>query len=227
MSSESTVIAYHLSELATARDPESPYHAMPGFGPDTKAVLDIGCGIGQTLVASGLQNAFLVGLDTDAEALAYGHRQFSHIYFVNGSAESLPFDDGAFDCVVSRVSLPYTNLTKSLSEVSRVLADNGTVWLTLHGVDYALKGFFRALRSLRAKALLFRTYVIVNGIVFHIGGRLFWLLDAKRMKRYESFQTIGSMTRALKRNGFADVEVRRQGPHMICTARKRQREDPR
>ena len=44
---------------------------------------------------------------------------------MHAGAEDLPFWNGAFDLVISRVALPYTMLGASLPEIARVLADDG------------------------------------------------------------------------------------------------------
>ena len=116
--SKDSPITYHLQELAIARNQKSPFHAMPRFSENDTAILDIGCGIGQTLVASSLENGkLLVGIDIDLDSLIYGQRQFGYINFVNGTAECLPFQSESFDFVIARVSLPYTNIPKSLGEI--------------------------------------------------------------------------------------------------------------
>ena len=85
-------ITYHLRELEIARNPNSEFHYLPEFSKEDLVVLDIGCRIGQTFAAIALESAtLLVGLDVDLEAQTYGHQQFEHINFVNGTAECLPF----------------------------------------------------------------------------------------------------------------------------------------
>jgi SAM-dependent methyltransferase len=218
---DSAVIAYHLRELATAQDPSSPDYVMPDVPSDARAILDIGCGIGQTLFAIGARTPVLVGLDPDRECLAYGFGRFPHIRFINGTAEALPFPDATFDLVVCRVSLPYTNLQRSLSEVCRVLTPGGTVWFSLHSFRHVAQGLLRSVRRLRVREALLRTYVIANGLAFHVSGHLFALRIPFASPRYESFQTIGGMTAAMHRRGFDEVWARSTGRHLLCTATKR------
>jgi ubiquinone/menaquinone biosynthesis C-methylase UbiE len=194
---------------------------MPDVQNDTRAILDIGCGIGQTLFAIGARTPVLVGLDTDRECLAYGSRRFPRVRFVNGSAETLPFPDATFDLVVCRVSLPYTNLEHSLSEVCRVLTPGGTAWFSLHSFRHVALGLLRSVRKLRVRDALLRSYVIANGLAFHVSGHLFALRVPFAPARYESFQTVGGMTAAMHRRGCEDVWVRSTGRHLLCTATKK------
>ena len=215
----SSRIAYHLHELEIAKHPELPAYAMPEFSVNDKAILDIGCGIGQTFVASELDyRKLLVGVDVDLECLIYGHHQFRHINFVNATAERLPFRDNVYDFVISRVSLPYTNIPHSSVEIERVLNRNGRVWLTLHSFSMAMSRLIGAFRRLEIKEIVYRSYVIFNGLTFNLLGRLF-LFPVK--KRYESFQSISGIIRAMRKARFIDIWAGRKGRQLVCTARKR------
>lgn len=121
-------IQYHLSELAIAKDLRDPRQSAPDIPKSARIILDIGCGIGQSLVALNLRNVTLsVGLDIDFECLSYGRKQINSIDLVNGSGNNLPFKDSSFDFIFSRVSLPYTNIPKSICEISRVVKVNGKI----------------------------------------------------------------------------------------------------
>ncbi len=212
-------IAYHLNELEIARDPASPHRLMPELRGDDRAVLDIGCGIGQTLACLDAKGKLLVGLDVDLRCLAYGHRLFADLCFVHGAAERLPFRDQAFDLVLSRVSLPYTHIPRALTEIERVLGPDGRVWFALHPLAMAGRDLMNALRRIELRNSVYRTYVVFNGIALHMFGRQFPFLWKRR---YESFQSIAGMTKAMRKTGFTDVSFARSGLHLICTARKAQ-----
>lgn len=211
-------IAYHLKELEIANNPASAHYAMPEFLDTDQAILDIGCGIGQTFVASTrIHGKLLVGLDINLKCLNYGHRQFDYIAYVNGTAECLPFQAGSFDLLISRVSLPYTNIQRSLSDANRVLKTNGKVWFTLHPFSMAMKHLIGSIRNFEVKGFIHRSYVLVNGLIFHFFGKQFPFIFNKR---YESFQTATGMYRAMKHAGFKDIFVGRRGRQFVCTGRK-------
>jgi ubiquinone/menaquinone biosynthesis C-methylase UbiE len=212
-------IAYHLRELEAAHDPAARAYCMPEFLPADRAILDVGCGIGQTFVGAGLgQDRLLIGLDLDTECLEFGRARFPHIQFVHGAAERLPFPDQSFDMVVSRVTLPMTDIPRSLSEIGRVLKSGGRAWLTVHSFSKAKKEMKDAVRRRSVKDVLFRCYVIANGLWFHFFGRLFHC--PFKTSRIESFQTRRSMQRCMREAGFTDVRVE-HGRHFLCTASKK------
>lgn len=211
-------IDYHLHELEIAQNPQSPDHVMPAFTEEDRAILDLGCGIGQTLLVAGSSNSgkMLVGLDLDLESVAYGNGQYPHLNFVNGAGESLPFQSESFDLVISRVALPYTDIRRTLREVRRVLKPTGKVWLTLHPISMALDYLKKALLNLELKRVVLGIYVIANGALFHFFGRQFrFPLD----RRYETFQTESGMTREMRNAGFGNIAIQRNR-HFLITARK-------
>lgn len=97
-------------------------------------VLDIGCGAGCDCFYAALQvgqDGSVVGLDMTeamhAKALKNGEEfELSNVEFALGHAESLPFDDGAFDVVLSN---GVVNLTPEkevvFDEIARVLRSEG------------------------------------------------------------------------------------------------------
>lgn len=210
-------IAYHLEELKTARTPSSEHHIMPDVRNDDLAILDVGCGIGQTLVSLDLDsNHSLVGVDIEQEALVYGRNQYASVNYANCTAESLPFQDDSFDLVISRVALPYTNIPESLAEMQRVLRPGGRVWITLHPMHMTLRQLRDSIKRLKVKDVVFRCYVLLNGTLFHLlGKQLPFPINGK----YESFQTSSSTIAALERTGFENLNVQR-GRHFLVTGEK-------
>lgn len=214
---KTSAINYHLNELEIARSSESLHFSMPKFSENDQVILDIGCGIGQTFVASNLENSkLLIGIDIDIDSLIYGRRQFGYISFINGNAEFLPFQSNSFDFIVSRVALPYTNIPKSLLEVQRVLRKDGRVWLTLHSFFMTLGQLKEAVFEFHIKDVIFKSYVIVNGVVFHLTGKQFAF---PLNRKYESFQTESGITKAMKEAGFKNINISK-GKHFIVTAEK-------
>ena len=168
-------------------------------------VLDLGCGAGQELTNWGVTAADEVtGLDIDESRLSMARSRFPNRTYLHGAGESLPFDAGSFDRVISAVALPYMNIQKALSEIHRILVPGGRISLSLH-----LPSFTMA--ELRHKALprpvptLFRPYVMANGAWFHCTGK-----TVESMKgRTESFQTERGMRIALNRAGFEHTNFTR------------------
>jgi len=101
-------------------------------------VLDMGCGPGRLVLAACArvgQSGEAYGIDPSAEMLALARHKAARAglpaRFVQGVAESLPFDDGYFDVVTSSLvihHLPgYDVKRKAFSEMRRVLKDGGRV----------------------------------------------------------------------------------------------------
>jgi hypothetical protein len=61
-----------------------------------------GCGAAPAYPPAGLQ----VGLHISLKSLLEAQRLYPNAYFVCRDGERLPFRDGAFDAVISRVALP-------------------------------------------------------------------------------------------------------------------------
>ena len=102
-------------------------------------VLDVACGTGvlARAVADIVGPAGAVtGLDIDAGMLAVAQRKAPGIAWQRGSAESLPFQDGAFDAVVSQFGLMFFgDKPGAIREMWRVLRGGGrlavAVWASL------------------------------------------------------------------------------------------------
>lgn len=190
---------------------------MPDVREDDRVILDIGCGVGQTLVAMDLDDdRVLVGVDIDHEALAYGRKTFASIQYSKCTAEALPLASGLFDLVISRVAVPYTNIPQTINEMYRVLEPGGRVWFTLHPIKMTRRQWVSALRNFRIKDIIFRTYVLANGLNLHFFGKL---LPFPSNGQYESCQSAKAIRAVLKNAGFENVSVDR-GRHFLVTAEK-------
>jgi ubiquinone/menaquinone biosynthesis C-methylase UbiE len=199
---------YHLGELQIALDPANPRRLVPDSSGCSR-ILDIGCGAGQTLIALKTP-AFCVGVDIDRDALRIGREIGGSIPFTAARGELLPFRDGSFDMVFSRVALPYMNIPRALREMRRVTVRGGRLWLSLHGIDMPIERF----RTSGLKGKVFAAYVLANGLSFHVLGRNFPFLTGV----CESFQTEPAMRSALSRAGFEDVHFTRCDRLFVVTA---------
>lgn len=97
---------------------------------NVKDVLEIGCGTGQTAVY--LHETYgwhVTGVDRHPvmveKATSRLKNHMSEIEFLESDAENLDFSDECFDFILSESVLAFTDLTKSLVELSRVLKEEG------------------------------------------------------------------------------------------------------
>lgn len=211
---------YHFLELQIASNPADTRRVMPRVHGGYRRVLDVGCGAGQTLVASCLDaGVTAVGVDLDGGALRLGRAIDPRIRYVQARGESLPLPTAHFDLVISRVALPYMNQRAALAEMARVLAPGGALWLALHPACAVLAQLREHLRRGEWRPALRRLYALANGALFHLtGGEL--RAPGKGHARFESFQTPERMRLELEALGFEDIRMERRA-FFVVTARRR------
>jgi len=211
--------AYHLCELSVAKDPNDPRHILPPIGAGHRRILDVGCGAGQTLIASQLPSDIeAVGIDVSPVALSLGRKLDASLHLVCARGEALPFPNGHFDLVISRVTVPYMRVDAALAEMCRVATDNGTIWLTLHSFSLVATTLLRDLSRFDIPRAMYRLYVMANGMTGHMLNREFACPFSGG--RLESFQTRRRVTRCLTRLGCVDIDVE-VDPFFVVTATKR------
>jgi SAM-dependent methyltransferase len=92
-------------------------------------VLDVACGTGVLALAAADRvgpGGEVAALDASPEMLAVARRKRRNIEWHEGAAESLPFEDGHFDAVVSQFGMMFFNdRPAALSEMMRVLRPGG------------------------------------------------------------------------------------------------------
>jgi ubiquinone/menaquinone biosynthesis C-methylase UbiE len=113
------------------RYPLQLYHYLISkIKPDDKDVLEVGSGRGGgcSYIKRYLNPRKVTGLDIANNAIKFSkkiHRE-KGLYYKQGDAESLPFDDEYFDVVINVESChAYGDVPKFFSEVKRVLNDGG------------------------------------------------------------------------------------------------------
>lgn len=216
MKADNLKIGYHLKELAIALNPADSRHHLPTIFSADKTVLDIGCGIGQTLFACNPgAGGLLVGMDIDFESLAFGRGQFEGIVYLNGSADALPFAGDAFDLIISRVSLHHTNIPVTIKEMYRVARTGGRIWLSLQSIRFPIRYLLKGIENRKPGAALYHLYVILNGICFNQFQKVY---RHPTRHKYESFQSGGGIKRMLAHAGFRGISV--DFPEFIVTAYK-------
>lgn len=205
-------IAYHEGELRVALDASHPHRLVPQPG-EASAILDIGCGAGQTLVALGVASRS-VGVDIDVAALrvAASGPVGEPLRVAAAQGERLPFATGSFDYVYSRVALPYMNIPVALAEMARVLQPGGRLWLALHPIAIPAEQFRRG----NLKGKVYALYTMLNGAWFHVTGRTLRLPGGV----CESIQTERGMRIALRRAGFRNVLFHRTAVHFTVRAER-------
>ncbi len=129
-----------VARLLGARDAQWRLVAQAGIAPG-HTVLEIGAGTGAVLLLAkrAVPSATVIGLDPDADALAYARRkavrQHLELGLDQGFADGLPYAGGRFDRVLSAFMFHHVSSAEklpALREVHRVLAPGGS----LHLLDF-------------------------------------------------------------------------------------------
>jgi len=200
-------LEYHEEELRIALCPSDPRHHLPSIPPNCRTLLDIGCGMGQTPIALKLSTEIeAYGIDLDFAALKEGtHRVSANITLLKAKGELLPFRPSSFDFVMSRVAMPYMYLNDVLDEASRVLKQDGTIWISLHRftLHRVANQIRRSFGRRDWRGVIFCLYVLCNTILFHLVG----VQVSFRGRCTETFQTKGGIRRAFRRAGLDCEEI--------------------
>lgn len=96
------------------------------------AVLDVACGTGNAAIPAARAGGKVTGLDLTPKLLAEGRKKAAEagveIEWVEGDAEDLPFEDGAFDRVFSTAGHMFApRHRKTADEMARVCGDGGVI----------------------------------------------------------------------------------------------------
>lgn len=171
-------------------------------------VLDVGCGAGQELIPFAVRGALGIGTDV-APAVGIASADFfredvagARVAFARSAAEALPFRSGAFDVVISRLSIPYTDNRRAISEMSRVLRPGGILLLKIHHGFYYVNKFWRGLVEANFLSSVHAARVLASGVLYHLLGRQI----RNRLVTNETFQTKWLLRRELARQGLTIAE---------------------
>lgn len=131
-------IAYGYEELHREEQQNKIRLLMPFLKISQKTmILDVGCGTGIFFESERLNDADFglpkenrTGIDPSAGLIAIARKKKNGRYLV-ASAEDIPFEDGAFDIVVSITAIQnFADVKKGLSEMKRVGKKNAAFILT-------------------------------------------------------------------------------------------------
>lgn len=185
-------------------------------GIEVARVLDVGCGAGQELLPFVRdKNAVGFGVDIAPSAGISGRELFASngmsesVSFVRGGAESLPFDSNAFDVVICRIALPYTDNRRALDEIARVLRRGGVLLLKIHHARFYVDELIRSLFSLNVLFVAHDLRVLFAGLIYHVVGKQ----PRNALTGSETFQTKWMLQRELSRRGLRiDREMDNSNP---------------
>jgi SAM-dependent methyltransferase len=105
--------------------------------PPGSHVLDVGFGPGTEMRAVIRHGCTVVGIEYDHTLAVRG--RIDGLTVCRAAAESLPFTPGAFDGVMCKVVIPYTDEATALAEIARVLRPGGVAHISYHGLGYSLR----------------------------------------------------------------------------------------
>jgi SAM-dependent methyltransferase len=112
-------------------------------------VLDVACGTGNAALVAARRFTDVVGVDFAANLLATARRRAAaegtDITFVDGDAQALPFEDSAFDAVLSVFGVQFApDQSRAAAELLRVTRPGGTIALANWVPGSAADAFFQA-----------------------------------------------------------------------------------
>jgi ubiquinone/menaquinone biosynthesis C-methylase UbiE len=115
------------------------YNHLVGFGlAPSHGIVDVGCGTGLAS-APLIENRYQVtGVDPSVPMLEIARRDHPEAAWVEGRAESLPFEDRRFDVAISAQAFHHFDQHRALAEIRRVLRPRGIVaiwWKNLPSDD--------------------------------------------------------------------------------------------
>jgi SAM-dependent methyltransferase len=183
-----------------------------------KKVLEVGCATGLDLTHSVYAEAAeRCGIDIDAEVIEKGRALYPALDLRVARGEAIPFADGYFDAVLSRIALPYMNIPTALAEMKRVMRPGGYLFASWHDWEDRRQWLAGCGGRLTWKRAADFAYITVASITYRLSGRIPprpW--NATR----ETFQFRSHIPRILAGAGFVNVTCERSQNHLRSTARK-------
>ena len=164
--------------------------------PSEARVLDVACGTGDLSIALFESlGAQVIGIDFCRPMLEIAARKQPQLWFVEGDALRLPFDEAAFDAVTIAFGLRnLSSVEDGLQELRRVLKPNG--WVAVLEFSKPVIPGFRFLAGAYCNRLLPR----IGGMIS--GSRSAYQYLPESVSRFPDQEMLTAM---MVRAGFADV----------------------
>jgi len=191
---------------------------LPPFDMRGKKVLEVGCSTGVDLTHSAYAEAAeRCGIDIDTKAIETGRALYPALDLRVARGEAIPFRDGYFDAVLSRIALPYMDIPVALAEINRVMRPGGYLFASWHDWQGKHEWFLDPVRALTWKRMVDLAYIVAASITYRVSGRI----PARPWNgTRETFQFRNHIPLILTAGGFVDVTCERSEHHLRTTARK-------
>lgn len=171
-----------------------------------REVLEIGSGMGVNLMSLALLGVTAVGVEpveayTQLGALLCEREKMAIPEIRKGTAEALPFEDGAFDLVFCVSAHQYFDLKPALSEIARVLRPGGEILIIGGTLGAYIPETCRALIS-NHKALKPLTTTTLNTLSYTWIGRRIVPTRSRSPTARPIYPTRTAMVRLLRQAGL-------------------------
>jgi len=162
-------------------------------------VLDVATGTGAVAAELVARGCTVVGIDQSAEMLAVARARLPGLEFLEGRAESLPFEDASFDALTFTYLLRYVDdPVATLRELRRVVRTGGTI----ASLEFAVpRGLWRPLWELYVRVGLPVAGAVISPGWHEVGSFL--------GPSIRSFHARYDIVDLWRQAGIADVRARR------------------
>lgn len=176
--------------------------------PEQAVLLAIGCGDGREL--EGLIVDEIHGVDVDQSAIHRAIWRFRskgrNAKFDVAYAEQLSYPDNYFTDIMARVSLPYTDIPRSLKEIARVAKPGANIFLTMHDWRMQLGWMKEAAKGHHWKRVIDCGYVFLASWIYALTGKC---VRKPWNGKIETFQTQHRLRKQLWEAGLTITHMAR------------------
>ncbi len=165
-----------------------------------KRILDVGCGKGDWisfLNRTGLRTRALVGLDVSPKevTVAKSRNSARNAGFLRATIEKLPFKKNSFDIIICNVVLPYVDQKKAIEELSRVLDEDGVIFVSHHGFGWYLASALSGSLPWISLAIAFLIFLLGDNFstyIKNIACQLDYMHTCMQYTSFGSMQTVSN-----------------------------------